>query len=224
VNDAGPIVVLAAMRPELAPLRREPALRALQLHVTGIGEVRAAATARRVVRGARLVVSVGCCGGLVGAVGSGALIIPRRVLRDGQAEGTPDGRWVERALQLAAELALPHSDGPLVTVDRALVTPATKRECHERCGAVAVDMESAAVVDVAGQLGVPCLVLRGVLDDVDEAVPETPIDANGRLDPRRVIAIATSPSSVVALAALALRLPRAMAPVVRVLRRLVEPL
>jgi adenosylhomocysteine nucleosidase len=225
VSVRGPIVILAAMRPELAPLRRDPVLRPL-LHVSGIGEARAAAAARRVAGGARLLVSTGCCGGLVDSSRSGALVIPRRVLRDSTAHpgAAPDDRWVARALHVAAELQLPHGDGPLVTVDRALVTPAEKRACHARCGALAVDMESAAVVEVAGELGVPCLVLRGILDGVDESLPDPPTDADGRLDPRRVIALATRPTAVVALAALALRLPRVMAPVARVLRRLVDEL
>jgi adenosylhomocysteine nucleosidase len=57
------------------------------------------------------------------------------------------------------------------TIDRVAVTAAEKRELRESTGAAAVDMESAALAEKAGEWGVPFHVIRAVSDRADEDMP-----------------------------------------------------
>ena len=71
----------------------------------------------------------------------------------------------------------------------------TKPPAHST-GAVAVDMETAAIARVAAQLGVPYLSLRVVLDSAEEALPEIP--PPGGLP--RLLKAASKPAALLSLA------------------------
>ncbi|MDD3164778.1 MAG: 5'-methylthioadenosine/S-adenosylhomocysteine nucleosidase [Oscillospiraceae bacterium] len=71
-----------------------------------------------------------------------------------------------------ALLALARQDsqchvGIIATGDRLIADPARRREIHARTGALAADMESAAVAHAAMLADVPLLVLRAVTDRAD---------------------------------------------------------
>jgi len=214
------VVVLAALPPEVGPLAR--GLRGVpdvRVVATGVGLRRAAAVARREGPGAGLLVSAGCCGGLAPAAVAGTLVVPRRVLRDSSEGETPppDGTWGSRlrdAARAAGHLCL---EGAIVSVRRALATAEEKRACRERTGADAVDMETASVAQVAAELGVPYVSIRVVLDTAGEAIPQAPLDADGRLELRRLLLLA-HPRTLLSLAALALRLRQVMPRLVACLR------
>ena len=207
------VLVLAALKPELAPLRRRLDLRPdVRLVKTGVGPQRAGEAARRALaQGASLVVTTGCCGGLVPGASQGMMVVPSKLLRleRGQVQPAPDPdpHWGELARQVADRLGHHCSARPLITVEQALSMPADKQRCHQLSDAVAVDMETAAIAREAERAGVPHLVLRVVLDAVDEVLPETTVsDAQGRVRPLRVARAMLRPRSFVSLAAMALRL------------------
>jgi hypothetical protein len=82
---------------------------------------------------------------------------------------------------LANEFEVHHGD--LLSVPAALESPAEKRAAAAATGAVAVDMESAAIAAVAERARVPFLALRVVVDGADDALPrgaEQWIDEQGR--------------------------------------------
>jgi nucleoside phosphorylase len=110
----------------------------------------------------------GCAGGLVPECAPGTILVANRVVDDRGAEwdvplATPLASW-------AAEHGLPVRQGTLLTTAEALVTRDAKRHAAAR-GAVAVDMEAAAIVQVAAQRRLPVAVVRVVLDGVDDALP-----------------------------------------------------
>lgn len=90
---------------------------------------------------------------------------------------TADSRLVAAARLAAAELK---SDGkgrpsqihvgPIATGDQVLFSQERKEWIHETWRALAVDMESGAVAQVAQANGIPWLVLRGISDVADERV------------------------------------------------------
>jgi adenosylhomocysteine nucleosidase len=214
------VVVLAALPPEVGPLAR--GLRGVpdvRVVATGVGLRRAAAVARREGPGAGLLVSAGCCGGLAPAAVAGTLVVPRRVLRDSSEGETPppDGTWGSRLRDAARAAGHLCMDGAIVSVRRALATAEEKRACRERTGADAVDMETASVAQVAAELGVPYVSIRVVLDTAGEAIPQAPLDADGRLELRRLLLLA-HPRTLLSLAALALRLRQVMPRLVACLR------
>ena len=75
---------------------------------------------------------------------------------------------------------LPVHTGGYVTVPRILSCAAEKRVVAERTGAIAADMESAAVCAEGESRGIPVLVVRTASDLVDE---DLPLDFNHFLGP-----------------------------------------
>ena len=194
-------VILAALKEELAPLRRVIDPDVARFVRTGVGPRRAAAAVRERCRDADLIISSGCCGGLVPGAARGMLAIPARVLRLASGEPldapAPDASLAELARGVAERLGLHCSPRPLVTVEDALHTPESKHRCHEACGAVVVDMETAAVAEAAREINVPYLSIRVVLDTADETLPRIP---------KGLVEAVRRPGEMLTLAALALRL------------------
>jgi adenosylhomocysteine nucleosidase len=106
-----------------------------------------------------LVVSAGACGALAPELAVGALVVPETVL-------APDGRRRDTA---AATGLRRH--GALVTTDHVLEDAAAKSRLWLSTGALAVDMESWAILDWAAARGVPAAVVRGVSDPASRGVP-----------------------------------------------------
>ena len=156
-------------------LRGELAGRPVLLIQAGIGRDRAGRALLTASRrfSFRAAWSVGFAGGLVDGLGPGDLVVPSVVLDDDRLAGRPvasaSGQEAVRAA-LAAAGIVSHG-GSLLTVDGPLRTPETKRAAHRRTGAVAVDMEAAGVAEAAETLGIPWLVIKAVVDPVDEALP-----------------------------------------------------
>ena len=207
------VVVLAALKPEITPLRNHLGHQAgVRLVRMGVGPERAEQAARANIAGAQLVLTAGCCGGLAPGANAGMILVPDRLLlaRD-DAEPLrcpdPDTEWAMRARQQAERMGLHCSDRPLITVSDALNSPEHKRRCHQQTGAVGVDMETAAVALVAGELGVPHLAIRVVLDSVDDHLPQRHLsDGEGRIKAARVARELLRPRSFLSRAAMAIRL------------------
>jgi adenosylhomocysteine nucleosidase len=135
-------------------------LRAVGLSAWGLGD------------DADLVISAGSCGALVGTLGgAGALLIPEVVLPPAGPPLVVDRAGHARALAAAAGAGLVPATGPLATVADVVDTPAAKAALARRTGAVAVDMESAAIVAAGRQRGIAAVVVRGVSDTADQPVP-----------------------------------------------------
>lgn len=210
---SGGVVVLAALKPEIVPLRRRlEAAADVRLFKMGVGPLRAERAARLHIGGADLVLTAGCCGGLAPGADTGMILIPGTLLmaREGAAPlrcPDPDDGWAARARQQAERMGLHCSDRPLITVHDSLNSPESKQRCHEQTGAVGVDMETAVVAQVAGELGVPHLAMRVVLDSVEDQLPEQHIsDGEGRIRARKLARAMLKPRSLLSLAAMAVRL------------------
>jgi adenosylhomocysteine nucleosidase len=144
----------------------------------GIGQRRAMETARRafdVMPGAELVIGTGVVGALASGLKPGDLILADRIVSSragGQiaeqvaAFGDAHLGAIRRSLSAAG---IKYSTGAILTTDRVL-TVAEKRAASERDSALAVDMESAAIAVEAAARGLPFIVLRAVLDEVDDEV------------------------------------------------------
>jgi adenosylhomocysteine nucleosidase len=77
--------------------------------------------------------------------------------------------------ELASTTPLPFVRSEIFSADRVAVTAAEKRELRNRTGAVAVDMEAAAVKSKAAEWGVPFMCIRAVSDT---AADDLPLDFN----------------------------------------------
>jgi adenosylhomocysteine nucleosidase len=195
---ASSVAVIVALGLERASFTRAlgAVRRGVVVRQSGPGAAQAAAAASAAIaEGAVALVSCGLAGGLHAALGPGAVVIPRLVhAPDGRAFAA-DEKWRAAArAALAAELQV--SDGDLVSVGGALVTPAAKQAAAASYGAVAVDMESAAIAERAAEGGVPFLVVRVVVDVHADTLPgktEDWIDERGNRRAGAAVAAALKP-------------------------------
>ena len=150
---------------------------ALEIVAVGIGACHLA-TRAEAAAAPTLVVSAGVCGALAPELAVGALVVPEAVLG-------PDGRRRE-----TASVGGPRRHGTLFTTDRVLEDAAAKSRCWLETGALAVDMESAAILDWAAARGVPGLVVRGVSDPAGRGIPADlarVVQDDGRVRPMRAV-------------------------------------
>ena len=180
--------------------------------VSGIGPARATQTAEAALQaGARALFVCGLAGGLEPALQPGALVLAETVAdaADGSRRVT-DAAWRRHALA-----RLPGAQtGTLVSQSTAVCSVADKARLRERFGALAVDMESAAVATVAARHRVPFLVVRSIVDPASLALPRAAaeaLDDAGRLQPLPVLrAVLYRPGELAALSRLALCNRRAL--------------
>jgi adenosylhomocysteine nucleosidase len=131
-------------------------------------------------------VSFGLAGGLDPALTPGMLLVPAVVLLD--AERWDADSTLMRRLGGSTPGAL-HGGGEVVA------SAAAKATLHARTGAVAVDLESAAVARTARRHGLPFAVLRAVCDGAGRDLPRAALvalDGAGRIGGLRVAWAAAS--------------------------------
>ena len=105
------------------------------------------------------------------------------------------------------------STGTLLTSARAIETPAEKAAAFRDTGAAAVDMESAAVAEVAAAHGLPFIAVRVIVDTAGDALPSSVVAASsaGRVEIWRLIAaLVAAPREIATLIRLARRYRLAM--------------
>jgi adenosylhomocysteine nucleosidase len=225
VPALGIVVALAAEARPLGPAEPfgqpvplGPGLAALPdgalLAVCGIGCAAAARSARALVAaGCRALASWGLAGGLDPSLSAGTIVLPERVLLEGAPElaVTPDWRAnVLRSLASRCVAGRPGTaGGKLLTSRHAFVSAAEKQAAFRRTGAVAVDMESHAIAEIAAARGFPFLAVRAIVDTAFDEVPVALVDA---ADPAGHLTVGR-------LVIRALSEPQTIAPLLRLARR-----
>jgi hopanoid-associated phosphorylase len=190
--------VVAAMKAEAQGLVRKPMAMGESLYLpegtlvklSGVG-ARPARLASEVLveKGSTALLSWGSAGDLDSALSPGSLILPERVLSPNQTSFSVDVAWHEH---LCARLS-GHVDlhtGPIIQSPTVLRSPEEKAALFNRSGAIAVDMESAAVAQVALLAGLPFMAIRAVSDPAYAIIPASAvaaIDESGRFRPLRLL-------------------------------------
>jgi adenosylhomocysteine nucleosidase len=177
------------------------------------GGARQAAT-RLAQSGATALLSFGLAGGLDPALRPGDLLVPHTVA---SVRLFPTDPSLCRLLGGVT----PHA---LFSAEQVVATSAEKRALWRATGCAAVDLESAAVAEVATDKNLPFAVLRAVCDPAERAVPPAAlagIGVRGVVVPGRVlVSLARQPGQFVALLALAHDATRARRALLRHLTRI----
>ncbi len=126
-----------------------------------------------------LLISAGVAGGIRHGLNVGDLIVAERVYYTKQKDF--DGEELHLSSDFACKeeivrLASQCSDAPetklhfgnLLTVDKVISKASTKRRIGEQNSFLAVEMESAAVAEVAMEKGVEFAAIRSISDDIDD--------------------------------------------------------
>jgi adenosylhomocysteine nucleosidase len=170
------------MSASLGPHRR--------LLLSGVGPDNARRAATRLAdEGVTALISWGSAGGLHPDMPPGALLLPKFILTvEGRTFAVTED-WRSRIQQLMAcrftvyEGGLLQSSQPVTTVEQ-------KKALFARTAAVAVDMESAAIAEVALSRGLSFVAVRAVLDPSSRSLPRSvtdAVDANGSVRMRALV-------------------------------------
>jgi len=154
----------------------------------GASAERAYIGARTLVeQGAAALLSIGIAGGLDAALRPGDIVLPDIVRDTRGIEHRVHAEWHAAVIQEVARPAI----GTLYAATEPACTVAEKAALRAATGALAIDMESAAVAVAAAEAGIPYLVLRVIADPADRALPRAAlhgIAADGRQRPFAVLA------------------------------------
>ncbi len=185
------IAVIAALAMERAPL--DSLLRAapgspICVYQSGAGSERAYAAARSALAaGAAALVSWGVAGALALDLSPGTILLPDELLTSEGESFATDSRW-RMQLYRALQPMFTVQGGALLDTRGVLSTRGAKERAAQASGAIAVDMESAAVARAASAAGKPFVAFRVVLDGLTDTLPrgiESWIDDSGN---RRTLA------------------------------------
>lgn len=213
MNGVGVVAALEAEAHTLGPqLNRRDGLASLGdgtlLAVSGMGGARAAIAARRLVdAGASSLMSFGMAGGLDPTLSAGSVVLPSEVISLDGARFAATERWHEQ-LSRAITMLRPVVVGKLLSCDTAIESVAGKAAAFRETGAVAVDMESLGIAEVAEAHGLAFVAVRVIVDTAADALPRTVMLASrdGKLSTLRlVIGLIAAPLDLVALLRLSRR-------------------
>jgi adenosylhomocysteine nucleosidase len=213
LNVVGIVAALAAEARALAPPKSASGATAVLadgtlLVVSGIGSAAAeAAACSLVAAGATALTSWGMAGGLDPALGAGTIFLPSAVISETGACIATCSHWRD-SLGAAIVSLRPVTSGKLLTRSCAIAAVAGKAAAFRTTGALAVDMESAAVGRIAATHGLPFIAIRVIVDTAYDALPSAVVAASrsGQVQIWRLMrALALAPTDLTALVGLARR-------------------
>jgi hopanoid-associated phosphorylase len=124
--------------------------------------------------GYRGIISFGVAGGLTTSLRPGDWVVASAILQSQSARPT-DAAWSKNLLDAIGGAHY----APIVGVDLPVADPAEKRELHRKTGAVAADMESHMVAELAAAHGLAFAALRVIVDPAERAIPRAALAGIG---------------------------------------------
>jgi adenosylhomocysteine nucleosidase len=213
LSAVGIVCALASEARHLGPVSLHAPVESLPdgtfVAVTGMGGAAAAKGAESLISaGALALASFGLAGGLDPTLEPGAVLLPQQVISsDGRRIATSEG-WRERLVEAIRPRTRAYT-GNLLTVSRAVGSIDDKANLFRATGAMAVDMESLAVGEVAHHHQLPFIAVRVIVDSAADVLPKAvtaAADKEGHLQIRRLIgALALAPNELAPLIRLARR-------------------
>lgn len=141
----------------------------------GWGKIDAAASTQFLIDRSEpdLLINIGTCGGIAGAVDVGQILLVEKTLVYDIYEKMFDADKAIAAYTTTLDLGwvtedLPNVKRSLMVSGDSDLDPAHIGKLREKYGAVAADWESGAIAHVCERNRVPCLILRGVSDMVSD--------------------------------------------------------
>ncbi|MEM7633018.1 MAG: hypothetical protein AAF299_00555 [Pseudomonadota bacterium] len=121
-------------------------------------------------------VSIGFCGALDAAITTGSVILPNAIITADNERFETDPAWITAVAGKMAGLPVV-TERAIYCATEIIETRAGKQDTHSRCGACAVDMESAGIAHAATRFNIPFIAVRIVLDEGTDTLPEATRDA-----------------------------------------------
>lgn len=149
--------------------------------VSGVGAHNAMRAAERLLAcGITRLANWGVAGALDASLAPGDVMVPERVLYsiDDRQGFTTDPHGSARLLERLST-GVEVRRGTLWSAEQPVATRAEKHDIAERTGAVAVDMEAAAVAAVAARANLPFVAVKAICDPFERELPERIVHALG---------------------------------------------
>jgi adenosylhomocysteine nucleosidase len=121
---------------------------------------------RSIAEGGQAIISFGIAAGLAPSLAPGTCLVGSEVVHAGRA-CCADAAWVARIKEMLGIT----EPAVIAGVDDPLTSALAKRALRAETGAVAADMESHIVVQLATRHGLPFAVLRVIADPAERALP-----------------------------------------------------
>ena len=161
--DSAPVIVAAGLEFE-ARIAKGPGIRIVygQRREKYIDQLHAHARS-----GARGIISFGVAGGLSPSLRPGDVVVASSVVTSVRSFDTHP-RWARSLVN-----AVPDANFgvPIFAAEAPVMTPLEKEALWAGTGAVAVDTESSIAAEVAEHHGLPCAVLRVIVDPAHRSIP-----------------------------------------------------
>ena len=183
MNRLGVVAALAAEARALGtPVKRIGDVACLGdgtlLAVSGMGGAAATQAAARLIEaGAMELMSFGLAGGLDPALAAGSVVVPSEVISPHGDRCPTSEAWRERLMAAIASQGRV-AGGSLLTSARTIDRVEDKAAAFRETGAVAVDMESLAVAQIAAVHLLPFAAVRVIVDTAADALPRAVVEAS----------------------------------------------
>lgn len=204
-----PLLIVAALKDEVKPLLAQMSVdctvhlkpsilykgkifdREVSLLVTGMGAERM----RRGLEGALALHSpssillVGYAGGTSPVLKAGSLVLAEGVVDTDTGDAfQSDTELLEKAKTVCKEKEFSFQTGKMVMVSRVISSPHEKADIGVTHAAMALDMESAAFAKTADEKKIPFLIVKAILDPVEERLLplEDCVEATGEPKPLKL--------------------------------------
>ncbi len=144
----------------------------ISVRISGMGPQRAVAAAQALKdEGANAILNWGCAAALEDTLQPGQLLLPETLITTEGKTVAVDGNWRARIQDILTD-AFSILSQPLTASNDIVATPASKQSLRAATGAIAVDMESAALACWAEEQNIPFVTLRAVADHANSGIPE----------------------------------------------------
>jgi len=144
----------------------------IQVIRSGNGQGLAEALNRAIRGGCQGLISFGVAGGLAPSLRPGTCVVGSAIL-SAKSRLPTDHSWSQKLLHTIPGAIY----GPLFGVPAPIADPEAKQALHHRTGAVAVDMESHVVANVAAANSMPMVAIRVITDPAKRALPKSALAA-----------------------------------------------
>lgn len=126
-------------------------------------------------KGVQSLISWGCAAGLAPDIKPGDLLLASKI-DNGQQQFDTDSQLSASLYQTLPNTIRVHT-GKLYSCDRLISSSQEKQRIHQQTEAMGLDMESAAIADVALRANLPFMAVRGIADPVSQTLPNAVIQA-----------------------------------------------
>ncbi|MCK5828761.1 MAG: phosphorylase [Methylococcales bacterium] len=121
-------------------------------------------------KGAKRLISWGCAAALKATLNPGDLMLPKTLITEKQETISIDSAWLNHTIDQLSPF-VPQT-GLLAESHFIVAASLDKQSINSHSGAIALDMESIAIAQVAIQHNCPVLVIRSIADPVSMSLPK----------------------------------------------------